>query len=79
MVIMDRVPPVKVGQECDVKINEVGRKGDGVTRIEGFVVFVPGTAKGEECRIQIKKVTRNFAFGEKMVPAEAKAEAKKTE
>ena len=34
--------PVRVGEEVDVKIEAVGEKGDGIARVKGFVLFVPG-------------------------------------
>jgi len=55
-----------VGEEHDVKITDVGAKGDGITKIENFIVFVAGAKKGEECRIRIKEVASRFAIGEKI-------------
>ncbi len=56
--------PVKVGEEYDVEITETGSKGDGIARIKNFVVFVPGSKKGEKRRIKIKEVRNKFAVGE---------------
>src|SRR6266536_1624105 len=40
----DRGPvPVEEGQEIDVTIDSVGRRGDGIARFNNFVIFVPGT------------------------------------
>jgi predicted RNA-binding protein with TRAM domain len=47
-----------------VKIDDVGREGDGIARVEGFVVFVPNTKKGDSVKIQITKVSRRVGFGE---------------
>ena len=58
--------PVKVGEEYDVEINEVGSKGDGIARIKNFVVFVNGAKKGEKTRIKITSVMNRFAVGEKV-------------
>src|SRR3989344_4806672 len=65
----DKPKPIKVGEEHDVKITDVGAKGDGITKIENFIVFVAGAKKGEECRIRIKEVASRFAVGEKIGPA----------
>src|SRR3990167_7108368 len=62
----DKPKPIKVGEEHDVKITDVGAKGDGITKIENFIVFVAGAKKGEECRIRIKEVASRFAIGEKI-------------
>ena len=62
----DKPKPVKIGEEYDVKISDVGAKGDGITKIENFIVFVNGAKKGEHCKIKIKEVARKFAIGEKV-------------
>jgi predicted RNA-binding protein with TRAM domain len=65
--------PVKVGEKYDVEIAEVGTRGDGIARIQNFVIFVPGTRRGDKVRIEIKDVRARFAIGEKVEekPAEA--------
>ncbi|MCE5214948.1 MAG: TRAM domain-containing protein [Methanobacterium sp.] len=56
--------PVNEGEEYEVKIEDTGRDGDGITRIEGYVVFVSGAKLGEEVKIRITSTRRNFAFAE---------------
>ena len=56
--------PVQEGGEYDVKIEDTGRDGDGIARIEGFVVFVSGAKVGDEVKIRINSTRRNFAFAE---------------
>lgn len=56
--------PVSVGETYEVKIENIGREGDGIARIEGFVVFVPNTKVGDRVKIKITKVSRRVAFGE---------------
>ncbi|MBI5061211.1 MAG: TRAM domain-containing protein [Candidatus Aenigmarchaeota archaeon] len=70
----DRPKPIKVGEEYDVKITDVGAKGDGITRVENFIVFVPGAKKGDEIRIRIKELARSFAIGEKIGEGSKKQE-----
>ena len=71
----DKPKPIKVGEEHDVKITDVGAKGDGITKIENFIVFVAGAKKGEECRIRIKEVASRFAIGEKIGAAKGGSES----
>ena len=61
-----KTAPIQEGEEYDVKIEDVGKEGDGITRIEGFVVFVPDTKAGDEVRVKIVSVRRRFAFAEKV-------------
>lgn len=49
-----------------MKIISVGKRGDGVAKIENFVIFVPNTKKGDEVRVKITKVLGDFAFAEKV-------------
>jgi len=56
--------PVKVGDEIDVKIESVGAKGDGVAKVQGFVLFVPGAKEGQEVRVRVTRVLKKVGFAE---------------
>jgi predicted RNA-binding protein with TRAM domain len=56
--------PVEEGKEYEVEIKETSRRGDGVARIEGFVVFVPQTKPGDKVKVKINTVGPRFATGE---------------
>jgi predicted RNA-binding protein with TRAM domain len=56
--------PIQEGGEYDVKIDDTGRDGDGIARIDGFVVFVSGAKVGDEVKIKVNSVRRNFAFAD---------------
>ena len=56
--------PVKEGETYDVEIIEVGSRGDGIAKIQNFVIFVPGTEKGQKVKIRITKVRSSSAIGE---------------
>lgn len=58
--------PVEVGKDYDVNIEDIAREGDGIARVEGFVVFVTDTKVGDTVKIQIDKVMRRFAIGHKV-------------
>jgi predicted RNA-binding protein with TRAM domain len=58
--------PVEVGKEYDVKIEDIAREGDGIARVEGFVIFVGETQVGDQVKIQVDKVMRRFAIGHKV-------------
>lgn len=61
---MRQEPPVKVGEELDVKIEAVGEKGDGIAKKDGFVLFIPGVKEGDEVRVRVTKVLRRVGFAE---------------
>lgn len=62
--------PVKVGEEYDVEITEIGSRGDGITRVKNFVVFVPNTKKGDKVRIKITQIRGRSAVAEVVEPVE---------
>lgn len=57
--------PIKIGEEYDVEIKETGSKGDGIARINNFVVFVNGAKLGEKLHVKITDVRDRFAIAEK--------------
>ena len=57
----EKPAPVSAGQQYDVKIEDIARQGDGIARIQGFIIFVPGTKVGDEVKIEVQSVKRNFA------------------
>lgn len=56
--------PVKVGDEVDVAIEASASGGDGVAKIDGFVVFVKGAKPKDNLKIRITDVRTRFAIGE---------------
>ena len=56
--------PVKEGEFHQVSIKAVGEKGDGIARVGGFVLFVPGVKKGDYVKIKITKVLEKVGFAE---------------
>ena len=59
-----RPSPVEVGKEYDVEIVETSRKGEGIARIKGLVIFVPDTQPGDHVKVKITKVGRRYASAE---------------
>ena len=45
--------PVSEGDVVEVTIEAQGGQGDGIAKVDGFVVFVKGAAKGESCKVKI--------------------------
>jgi predicted RNA-binding protein with TRAM domain len=60
----NRNQPVEVDKEYEAKIEDISRRGDGVAKIEGFVIFVPNTKHGEQVKFRITRVGNRFAIGE---------------
>ncbi len=60
---------MKVGDEIDVTIEAVAAKGDGIAKIDGFVIFVKGAQQGATVKVRITDVRNRFAIGELITPA----------
>lgn len=59
-----------------VDIIDNGFEGEGIAKIDGLTVFVPGSIKGEKCEILIVKVLASHAYG-KIVNIIKKSENRK--
>jgi predicted RNA-binding protein with TRAM domain len=56
--------PVEIGKEYEVQITEISRKGDGIARIQGFVIFVKEGKVGQNAKIRVVQVGNRFAIAE---------------
>lgn len=54
---------INVGNLYKVKILGVGKDGDGFTKVNNFIIFVPSTTKDQEVNIKITRVLKKYAFG----------------
>ncbi len=58
-------PPVEINETRYVEIEDIGKQGDGIARVErGYVIIVPGADVGERVKVEITEVKSNFAVGE---------------
>jgi predicted RNA-binding protein with TRAM domain len=58
-------PPVEPGELRYVEIEDIGKQGEGIARVErGYVIIVPDTAVGDRVKIEVSEVKSNFAVGE---------------
>ncbi|OKY79228.1 MAG: 23S rRNA U2552 (ribose-2'-O)-methylase RlmE/FtsJ [Candidatus Methanohalarchaeum thermophilum] len=58
--------PVSEGDKLKVEIIDKGKEGDGIAKVNDFVIFVPDTDIGKTIKIKIKKVKNNFALAKKI-------------
>jgi len=61
---MNYEKPINEGDILDVKIESTGAKGDGIAKIDNFVIIVPNVKEGDEVKIKITRVLNKMAFGE---------------
>jgi predicted RNA-binding protein with TRAM domain len=53
--------PVEIDKEYEVDVTEVSRRGDGVARIQGFVLFVENGKIGDKVKVKINHIGDRFA------------------
>jgi predicted RNA-binding protein with TRAM domain len=56
--------PVEIGKEYGVQITEISRKGDGIARIQGFVIFVKNGQVGQNVKVKVTQIGSTFATAE---------------
>jgi predicted RNA-binding protein with TRAM domain len=56
--------PVETGKEYDVQITEISRQGDGIARVQGFVIFVKNAKVGQNAKVKVTNVGARFATAE---------------
>ena len=56
--------PVEVDKEYEAEIEDISRRGDGIAKIQGFIIFVSNTKKGEHVKFKVTRVGNRFAIGE---------------
>lgn len=52
--------PVEVGKEYELDVTEISRKGDGIARVQGFVVFVKNGKVGQKVKVRVTEVGSRF-------------------
>ena len=55
--------PVKKGQDFKINIEDLNHRGEGVGRINDYVVFIPGGVPGDEISVKINSTRKNFGRG----------------
>jgi predicted RNA-binding protein with TRAM domain len=56
--------PVETGKEYEVQITEKSRQGDGIARVQGFVIFVKNGQVGQNTKVRVTNVGARFATAE---------------
>ena len=56
--------PVEMGKEYEVDITETSRQGEGIARIQGFVIFVANAKPRDHVKIRITRIGRSVANAE---------------
>jgi predicted RNA-binding protein with TRAM domain len=55
---------VEIGKEYEVDITETSRQGEGIARIQGFVIFAANAKPRDHAKIRITRTGRRAANAE---------------
>ncbi len=58
------IPALVIGNTYDVLIQDLGKKGDGIAKVDKYIIFVPGTTKGTTVKIKITNISGTSAFAQ---------------
>jgi predicted RNA-binding protein with TRAM domain len=53
--------PVEVGKIYEVDITEISGKGDGIARVQGFIIFIENGKVGNKIRVKVTEVADRLA------------------
>jgi len=48
--------PVETGNEYEVDVIEVSRRGDCIARVRGYIIFVKNGGPGQKLKVQVNQV-----------------------
>lgn len=55
--------PLVEGKVYELMIQDIGKKGDGIAKLDRYIIYVPGVAKGAIVKVHIEKIAGTVAFG----------------
>jgi len=58
--------PVNLNAFYEVQIEAIGEAGDGIAKINGFIIIVPDAKKDEVITVKLTDIKPTFAFGERV-------------
>lgn len=58
--------PVKKNQELEVDILDLSHEGNGIAKVDGYLLFIENTLPGERALVKVLKVGNKFGFAKVM-------------
>ncbi|MFH0815841.1 MAG: translation initiation factor IF-2 subunit beta [Methanobacteriota archaeon] len=58
----EKVAVLEEGKVYEVMIEDVGKRGDGIARVDKYIIYVPGASRGDKVKVKIEKITGTTAF-----------------
>jgi translation initiation factor 2 subunit 2 len=57
----EKIAPLEVDKVYEVRIDDMGRKGDGIAKYDKYIIYIPGVAKGMTAKIKIERISGTIA------------------
>jgi len=61
---VEKQSPVELGDELEVNITDLSPSGDGMSKIQGYIIMVPKAKPRDRVKIKITQVGKKAAIGE---------------
>jgi predicted RNA-binding protein with TRAM domain len=61
---VDKKYPVELGDELEVNITDICPSGDGISKIQGYIIMVPKAKPRDRVKIKVTQVGEKAAIGE---------------
>jgi translation initiation factor 2 subunit 2 len=58
---------IEEGEVYEFKIESVGSKGDGIAKVDKYIVYITGATKKEVIKAKVKRISGTVAFAEPVV------------
>lgn len=58
----EQAAKLEEGKTYELRIDSIGKKGDGIARVDKYTIFVSGVKTGEIVKAKINKIDGNLAF-----------------
>ena len=56
-----KIAALEVGNVYEVMIHDMGKRGDGIARIDKYTIYVPGVHKGTITKVKIERISGTIA------------------
>jgi len=62
----NQIIPVKIGDRIELAIEAMASSGDGIGRVDGYMIFVPSGLVGDRALVEIVKITPRFGTAKEL-------------
>jgi 23S rRNA (uracil1939-C5)-methyltransferase len=77
--MMNKQCPVEKNKVYDLDIVSLGSNGEGIGRVDGYTLFVPGALPGDSIKVKVVKTKKTYGYGiiaDILLPSPNRIEAK---